>query len=319
MRLLILGGTGFLGYHTTRAALDAGHEVFLFNRGKSRADELPEAQRLIGDRFAGDISALEQVDTLDAVIDCTGYLPDQVRATADMLRPRSRRYLFVSSVSVYDLESASTPIIEDAPLAELPEGEDESKVTPQNYGPMKVRCEEVTRDAFGNDAVVVRPGLIVGPHDPTDRFTYWVRRGRDGGTILAPGSPGDPVQVIDGRDLARWMVDLALGEISGTFNGVAPPETFGDVIESSVVAADAEVRWIPSDTLVKAGVTQWVDLPLWIADGDMVASDSRAVAAGLKTRSLAETVADTRAWDEARGLPDLKAGISREREAELLA
>jgi 2'-hydroxyisoflavone reductase len=317
MRLLILGGTGFLGYHTTRAALDAGHEVSLFNRGKSRAEEFPEAQRLIGDRFAGDISALEQVDTLDAVIDCTGYLPEQVQATADMLRSRSRRYLFVSSVSVYDMEAAETPITEDAPLAELPEGADESKVTPQNYGPMKVRCEEAARAAFGNDSVIVRPGLIVGPHDPTDRFTYWVRRGRDGGAILAPGSPSDPIQVIDGRDLARWMVDLALGEISGIFNGVAPPETFGDLIEASVVG-NADVRWIPSDTLVEAGVTQWVDLPLWIADGDMVASDSRAVAAGLKTRPLAETVADTRDWDEDRGLPELKAGISREREAELL-
>ncbi|MFP5225387.1 MAG: NAD-dependent epimerase/dehydratase family protein [Actinomycetota bacterium] len=319
MRLLILGGTGFLGYHTTRSALDAGHEVSLFNRGKSRPDEFGEVERLIGDRVAGDIAALEAVDGLDAVIDCTGYLPSQVKASAQLLRARSRRYLFVSTISVYDMGSAEVPITEDAPLAQMPDGVDESKVSPETYGPLKVRCEQEARDAFGNDAVIVRPGLIVGPHDPTDRFTYWVRRGRDGGKILAPGSPQDRVQVIDGRDLGAWMVDLALGEISGVFNGVAPPETFGTMLEACVVAPDAEVRWIPSEVLIEAGVEPWQDLPLWVGDAELFVSDARASAAGLVTRPLRETIADTREWDEQRGLPELKAGISREREAELLS
>lgn len=321
MRLLILGGTGFLCYHTTTAALDAGHEVFIFNRGRTRPDAFPTATRLIGDRKGGDLAALETVDGFDAVIDCTGYFPREVHEAAAKLQGRTRRYLFVSSISVYDLDALHSdgPTTEDSPVSSLPEGSDETQITGETYGPLKVQCEQAAHDAFGTDSVVVRPGLIVGPLDPTDRFTYWVRRGFEGGTILAPGKPTDLVQVVDGRDLAAWMVDLALGEMSGTFNGVAPPRTFGDLLDACVVAEQAEVRWVPDQRLLDAGVTPWVDLPLWIADGEIIASDSRAVAAGLRTRSLEETVSDTRAWDQERGAPDLRAGLSREREAELLA
>lgn len=316
MRLLIIGGTGFLGYHTATAALEAGHDVTLFNRGRSRPDAFPGVPRLTGDRKTGDVAALETIDNLDAVIDCTGYFPHEVEASTAILRKRANRYLFVSTISVYD-DPVGT-IDEDAPLAAMPADADTTALTGGTYGPLKVQCEQAARDAFGDDAVIVRPGLIVGPEDPTDRFTYWVRRGVVGGTILAPGDPNALTQVIDGRDLATWMVPLALGSTSSTFNGVAPQERFGEMLDLCAVAPDATLRWIADKVLLAKEVQPWSDLPLWLGGDDFACETTRSAAAGLATRPIAETIADTRAWDEARGMPPLKAGISAERETELL-
>jgi 2'-hydroxyisoflavone reductase len=314
----MLGGTGFLGYHTTRLALEAGHEVWLFNRGRSRIDAFPDAKRLIGDRKAGDLDALASVSDLDAVIDCTGYFPGEVTAAAEILEPRTRRYLFVSTVSVY---ASPLPLggDEDSPLAAMPADADPSEITGATYGPLKVACEEATRAAFGERATIVRPTLIVGPEDPTDRFTYWVRRGIEGGPILAPGDPARPVQFIDARDLAAWMLELCADERPGTFNAVSAPTPFGELLAAT--AEGAEIVWRSDAALIEAGLAPWSDLPLWIpapdGDTDMTLSNKRALSAGLEVRPLRETVADTRAWDLARGTPPLRAGISRERQDEL--
>lgn len=316
MRSLILGGTGFLGYHTTAAALAAGHDVTVFNRGKSRPDAFPGVTRLVGDRIAGDLEALRSIEEVDLVVDCTAYFPHQVRDAAAILRERARRYVLVSTVSVYDEPSGIAD--EDAPLASMPAGADPTQITGETYGPLKVACEEAARAAFGEDAIIVRPGLIVGPEDPTDRFTYWVRRGVVGGTILAPGTPDALVQVIDGRDLGAWLATLGSSDASGTFNAVAPPERFGDVLDACAVGPDAGLRWVPDDALLGAGVAPWTDLPLWLAGDDLLCTAERAFGEGLRTRSMAETIAETRTWDENRAAP-LRAGITAEREAELLA
>lgn len=321
MRILLLGGTGFAGYHTASLALEQGHELWLFNRGKSRPEMLPDAKRLIGDRVAGDLDSLRSVADLDAVIDFTGYFPKEIEAAAAILEPATRRYVFISSVSVY-----ANPLPlggdESAPLAPMPEGADQTTITGETYGPLKVACEEATRAAFADRATVVRPTLIVGPEDPTDRFTYWVRRGSEGGRILAPGDPARPVQIIDGRDLAAFLLRVCADDTPGTFNAVSDPTPFGDLL-AAVTAHDpsAEVVWRSDQELLDAGVAPWSELPLWIpspdGDTDMTTSNRAARAAGLTLRPLSETVADTRAWDDARGRPPLRGGLSRDRQDQL--
>lgn len=318
MRLLILGGTGFAGFHTSRLALDAGHEVILFNRGKTRADALPGAKRLVGDRKDGDLAALEGIGALDAVIDFTGYFPGEITAAAKILEPVAKRYVFISTVSVYD---SPLPLGADeaGPLAPMPADADPTQITGATYGPLKTACEAATRELYGERATIVRPTLIVGPEDPTDRFTYWVRRGTEGGHIVAPGDPDRPVQFIDGRDLAAFVLQLCVDDRAGTFNAVSDPTPFGDLL--GAVTEDNEsslVIWRSDRDLLDAGLQPWNDLPLWIpapdGDTDMTLSNVAARAAGLSLRPLRETVADTRHWDQERGLPPLRAGISRERQ-----
>jgi len=302
LRILVLGGTKFLGRAFVEAALLRGHELTLFNRGETNVDLFPEVEKLRGDR-THDLSALEG-RTWDAVLDPSGYVPAAVRASAEQLRD-SGRYVFVSSISVY--ADFSEPWDEAGPIAELgdaPAGELASDYS--NYGALKALCETEVERLFGDRSLIVRPGLIVGPHDPTGRFTYWAHRIDRGGNILAPG-PDRRAQFIDVRDLAEWVIDAVERELSGVYNatneGVPWPE----------LLARTDVTWVPDVFLQEHEVGEWMELPLWIAGSGVEVDISRALAAGLRFRSLAETIAG------AAGAPLVEGvGLTPEREAELL-
>jgi len=328
VRLLVLGGTVFLGRAVVEAALTGGHTVTTFTRGRTNPDLFPEAEPLRGDRD-GDLGALEGREW-DAVIDTCGFVPRVVRQSADLLDGRVGRCVFVSSVSAYD--DASTPPDEAAArLAGPPAGEDVMK----EYGALKAACEDVVRDVFGDAATIVRPGLIVGPHDPTGRFTYWPRRIADGGRVLAPGPPEAPVQVIDVRDLGAWLLRLAERGPGGVFNATGPvePLTMRELLEGmcTAIGSDAELVWVDDETLLEAEVEPWMGLPLWLPGdehaGMMRTPIARALAAGLQLRPVRETVLDTLAWDRSMGgvaprQPDGRytaQTLTREREEELLA
>jgi 2'-hydroxyisoflavone reductase len=314
VRLLLLGGPKFVGRAIADAALAQGHELTFFNRGRTNPEPYPEVERLVGDR-AGDLGALDG-RTWDAVIDTSGYLPRVVEASARALAG-SGLYCFVSSVSVY--ADSSTPLDEASPTAELGDLSDDA-VTEESYGPLKALCEEAVRREFGARALVVRPGLIVGPHDPTGRFTYWPHRVARGGEVLAPGPPERRVQFVDVRDLGEWMVSLCEEGVAGTFNasneGVPWQELLDTCVE--VTGADPRVTWVPDDFLLEHGVGEWMELPMWLASPELAALHEavveRAVAAGLRFRTLADTVRAARELAE----PTDAAGLTAEREATLL-
>jgi 2'-hydroxyisoflavone reductase len=308
LRLLVLGGTAFLGRAVVEAALARGHEPTLFTRGRTNPELFPEAERIRGDRRR-DLSALEG-RTWDAVVDTSGYTPDAVRASADALR-ESGRYVFVSSISVYaDLATGPTEESAVAAIGDMPL--DEVSDDFANYGALKALCEEEVRAVFGERALVVRPGLIAGPHDPTGRFTYWAHRLARGGEILAPGPPERRAQFVDVRDLAQWIVEAAERGLGGTFNATNEGVPWGALL------AGADVTWVTDEFLLRQGVGEWMELPLWIGSPEwrgMHETDvSRAVAAGLRSRPVAETVAGAAEAPAVEG-----AGLTPEREAELLA
>lgn len=315
MRLLVLGGPRFLGRAVADAALGRGHELTFFNRGRTNPALYPEAERIVGDRTK-DLGALEGREW-DAVIDTCGYLPSVVRASAEALSG-SGLYCFVSSVSVY--ADVSVPADEDSPVARLGELPDD-EVTDESYGALKALCEDAVRDVCGSRAVVVRPGLIVGPHDPTGRFTYWPHRIARGGDVLAPGPPERPTQVIDVRDLGEWVVTLCETSTSGTYNAIHPGVSFSELVEtcSAVAASDTAATWVTDEFLLAEGVGEWMELPLWLADPAYAAADrvdvSRAIACGLAFRPLAETVGGTLELAETVD----GVGLTADREAELLA
>lgn len=314
MRLLLLGGPKFVGRALIEAALERGHEVTTFNRGQTNAGAFPEVEELHGDR-GGDLAPLHG-RSWDAVLDTSAYVPQVVRSAASLLADSVERYAFVSSISVY--ADYSKPIPEDAPLEQLADGHPDDELLPDyaNYGALKVLCEQAVEEHFAGRALIVRPGLIVGPNDPTDRFTYWARRPARGGTILAPAPADTPVQVIDVRDLAGWMVDVVQRSETGAFNAVSPPglHTIGSMLEA---CGARDIAWVDEGWLLAEGVEPWGDLPVWIpsTDADMRyfqrADVSRALAAGLTFRPLADTVRDAPEWTG-------KAGLTAEREAELL-
>lgn len=315
MRILLLGGPRFLGRALADATLERGHELTFFNRGRTNPDLFPEVERLVGER-EGDLTALGG-RSWDAVIDTCGYLPRVVRESAEALF-ESGLYCFVSSMSVY--ADFSVPTNEDSPVAELGDLPDD-EVTAESYGALKALCEQAVRDVFDGRALVIRPGLIVGPHDPTGRFTYWPHRVARGGEVLAPGPPERPTQVIDVRDLAAWTISLCEDGAAGTFNATHPGVSFAELLDAcrSVSASDARVTWVSDEFLVEQGVGEWMELPLWIADPALAAMDradvSRAIAAGLGFRSLTDTVRGTLELAETTDA----AGLAPEREAELLA
>jgi len=318
VRLLVLGGTKFLGRAAVEEALGRGHEVTLFNRGETNPGLFPEAERLRGDR-TGDLSTLGGREW-DAVLDPSGYLPVVVRASAKLLAAAAEYYLFISSISAY--ASLAGPNGEDSPLAELGDlPEDRMLEDYSNYGPLKVLCERAVAEALGDRHAIVRPGLIVGAHDQTGRFTYWPHRVARGGEVLAPAPPDRAVQFIDVRDLGPWLVDLAERRDAGTYNATHPGRSWGEVLETcrEVVGSDATFRWVPDPFLVEHEVGEWMELPMWVQSSEEAgihqADVSRALAAGLTFRPLEETVRDT--LDLARTTPE--AGLTQEREAELLA
>jgi 2'-hydroxyisoflavone reductase len=318
MKLLVLGGTKFLGRAAVEAALARGHEVTLFNRGETNPELFPEAEKLRGDRTV-DLSAL-QCREWDAVLDPSGFVPAVVRASAEALSDQAGHYLFISSISAY--ASLAGPNDEDSPVAELGDLPDDRMLEDySNYGPLKALCERAAAEAFGDRHAIVRPGLIVGAHDGTGRFTYWPHRIARGGEVLAPAPPDRVVQFIDVRDLGPWLVDLCERQATGTYNATHPGRSWGEVLETcrEVADSDATFRWVPDTFLVEHGVGEWMELPMWVqSSGDAgihEADVSRAVSAGLTFRPLEETVRDT--LDLAQTTSE--AGLTQEREAELLA
>lgn len=331
MDILIIGGTQFIGRPMIETALARGHRVTLFNRGRTNPDLFPQAEKLRGDRD-GALDAL-QGRVWDAVIDNCGYVPRIVRQSAGFLRDSVGRYLFISTISVY-ASLAEPGVNEDSPLATLAD-ETTEEITGETYGGLKVLCECVVQEVYGARALIVRPGLIVGPHDPTHRFTYWPARVADpdrcGGEVLAPSQPGHLTQFIDARDLGAWCIRLLEADATGVYNATGPdyPLTLGAVFDACRAAAGTNVRftWVDEGFLLEQGVTPFRGLPLWVPSSEAgfgAVDISRAVSAGLTFRPLAETARDTLAWyqgrsDEERAADAERAGITAEREAELLA
>jgi nucleoside-diphosphate-sugar epimerase len=326
LRILVLGGTGFIGPYQVQYALDRGHRVTLFNRGRTNPQLFPEVEKLVGDR-ASDLSALAG-RRWDAVIDNSATDPTWVARSAGMLRDAARTYLFVSTRSVY-FDTSRVPMTVDAPVFSYENTKVEAGAR-LPYGLSKALAEAEARKAFGARALVVRPSLIVGPGDPTDRFTYWPVRIERGGEVLAPGDGTDPVQIIDARDLAEWMIRLVEQGASGTYNALGPrtPRSFAELLHGikAVTTADARFTWVDTDFLLAQAVRPYREMPVWMParegrEGFGRFDISREVALGLTFRPLAVTARDTLEYHHARPAErrmELRAGIAAEREAEVL-
>lgn len=325
MKLLVVGGTLFLGRHVVEAALARGHEVTLFNRGSRPALFAGRVEQVQGNRNeAADLARLRG-RAFDAAIDTCGYRPAQVEALAGVLGASVPHMVFVSSISVLASFPPRTPFDESAPMAAGDEG----------YGPLKARCEDALHAAWPGRAAVVRPGLIVGPHDPTGRFSYWPQRvadAADGEPVLAPGRPERPVQLIDARDLSAFCIDLAEQRRSGVFHAVDRPLPMAALLDACAAAAATRPTfvWRSDATLLRAGVAPWTGLPLWLPEDDaqhggmLLGDNTRARSAGLACRPLVETARDTLAWLRAGGdgappSPARAVTIDRARERALLS
>jgi 2'-hydroxyisoflavone reductase len=326
MKILILGGTAFLGPQIVEAAQARGHTLTLFNRGKTNPGLFPDVEKLHGDRN-GDLKSLEGRQW-DSVVDTSGFVPRLVTMSASLLAPNVKQYVFISTISVF-AEGIKPGTAEDGPLATTPD--ESSEDIPKYYGALKALSEKAVDKAMSGRAWIVRPGLIVGPGDKTDRFTYWPVRVARGGEVLAPGDGGDPVQFIDVRDLAAWIVLGIERDLTGTYNATGADKklvmkTMLEGIKKGV-GGDARFTWVPTAFLEKNNVAPWSDLPVWVPsrggeEGFAEISCRKAVAAGLTFRSVSATAKDTLAWF--RTLPEdrrgkLGAGITAEKESELLA
>lgn len=322
MKLLILGGTVFLGRHLVDSALAAGHEVTLFNRGQHNPDLYSHVEKLRGDRSDG-LEALHG-RRWDAVIDTSGYVPRAVQASAELLAGAVEHYTFVSSISVY--ADVSRPGVDESSRVATMEDETVEEITGETYGPLKALSERAVETALPGRSLVIRPGLIVGPCDPTDRFTYWPHRVASGGDVLAPGDPEAPVQIVDGRDLAEWTLRMVEDRRTGVFNASGPDYrlTMERLLDRcrTVSGSDARYTWVEERFLLDQGIIPWTELPLWVPGGDslMEVDCSKAIAAGLTFRPLDQTIRDTLSWDATRG-PDhqWRAGLAPAREREVLA
>jgi len=346
MRILILGGTKFLGRAIVDAALAAGHELTLFNRGQHDPAAYPAVEQIHGDRQRGGLASLVARDpgrTWDAVIDTAAFLPRDVASACAALAPHTSHYTYVSSISALashkergQNELSPAALLTDAQRAEvdaIPVGEPlTSAKLGELYGPLKAACEQVAIGAFGDRAFVVRPGLIVGPYDPSERFTYWVMRMMRGGDVLAPGRPGRLVAFIDVRDLAEWMVRGVERRLGGIYMADGPQQPLGSVLDACIRAASlrgappSRLVWAPDEWLLEQKVGVWMEMPLWIPASDPEAAGffdedcGKARGAGLVFRQIEETVRATLDWALPRPA-DAKgpAGMAYEREAMLLA
>ena len=329
LKILILGGTGFIGPHQIRYAIARGHKVSMFNRGKTNPGLFPTGgEHLEGDRN-GKLDALKG-RKWDAVIDNPSTLPRWVRDAAAVLKGNAGQYLFISTLSVYK-DNSKIGMDENDPVIVLDDPTVE-QVTGETYGGLKALAEQEATKAFGSRTTIVRPGLIVGPGDNTDRFTYWPVRLARGGEVMAPGSPLDPVQFIDGRDLAEWTIRLVENRSYGTFNAIGPaaPLTFGEMLGGirAVLPGSHKVHltWVPAAFLEEQKVAPWSDMPVWLpAEGDYLGfgrrTNAKAIAAGLTFRSLADTARATLDYHDSRAAErkaKLRAGVAAEKEAEVL-
>lgn len=335
LNILILGGTGFTGPHQVRYAVGRDHKVTVFNRGRRQADLPASVAHLVGDRSTGDLASIERAGSWDVVIDNPTTLPYWVRDAGQILKDKTKHYIFISTISTY-AHYRSPGMDEDYQLAAYTGTEDPLTIKQSSgglYGPLKVLSEKEAEKWFPGKVTVIRPGLIVGPGDETDRFTYWPVRVERGGDILAPGSPNDPVQIIDARDLAEWTIRMAEQRATGIYNATGPrsPMSMAEMLYGlrAVMPGSHEISftWADADFLTEQKVRGWSDMPTWMpmrADnqGWGRVSIARALAKGLTFRPLAETTRDTLAWFHA--LPaerqaTLRVGLKPEREKEVLA
>lgn len=338
MKILILGGKIFVGRHLVEAALNSGHEVTLFNRGRHSSELYPQVEQLRGDRTR-DLSAL-QGRQWDAVIDTCGYTPSVVSASARMLAEAVKQYVFISSISVYQDVSVigmdeTTPVgtitseqVSEAENIVPPDKGIMARAYGEAYGALKALCEQAAGAAMPGRVLNVRPGLVVGPHDYSDRFTYWAGRIARGGEVLAPGRPARPVQLIDVRDLAEWIIRMVEAGQMGTYNATGPTEqlTMQQVLDAckAVSENDATFTWVDESFLLNEKVQPWGQVPLWLPEepesaGFNSISIARALAAGLTFRPLTETARDTLAWDLTRPADgERQAGLAADDEARLL-
>jgi 2'-hydroxyisoflavone reductase len=328
MKILILGGTAFLGPQIVETALARKHEVTLFNRGKTRKELFPEVEKLRGDRDKDDYAALKG-RKWDAVIDTPAQTPHWIRQAAAALGENVRQYVFISSISVYPMNSFQKPgKDETAPVEEMPPGTDDTKFQMELYGAFKAASERAVMQAYPKGGTVIRPGLIVGPGDYSDRFSYWPVRVDKGGEILAPGSPESPVQFIDARDLGAWIVKVVEDGHTGTYNATGPqrPLPMAGLLYGckAAVSNDSHFTWVPDAFCLEHGVGPWMEMPLWIPDepdsrGFSQVSVAKAIQHGLTFRPLADTATATLDWyKNQRPNRKPRAGMTAEKEAAVL-
>ncbi len=339
LKILILGGTGFIGPHMVREALRRGHEVTLFNRGRTNRTLFPDLELLVGDRD-NNLDALRG-RKWDAVVDNSGYVPRHVADSATLLSTAVSHYIFVSTVGVYaamsgnltaaDYHDVDMPNTEyDSPLVTMPDETVEEVVT-ETYGPLKVLCERAATEAMGEDRItILRPTWVAGPGDNSDRFTYWPVRVARGGEMLVPGTSADLIQIVDVRDLANFVVDSLEKNITGIYNMVTPPGSYamGEFMADcqAVTASDASFTWADLSFIEANGLYAAGELPIWApmsgdTRSDAIVNGDRSFSKGMQTRPIKETIRDTLTWWET--LPEdrrdkLRAGLSAERETELL-
>jgi 2'-hydroxyisoflavone reductase len=335
MRILFLGGTKFLGRHSVDAALARGHDVTVFTRGRAPNHWGDAVAMRIGDRDPDKAPGLDTLrdGTWDAVIDTSGYVPRAVQASAQMLAGRAANYLFVSSISVYAGGGGANQD-ETAPVGQLDDAGSEDVA--KYYGPLKAACEDSVRATFGGGAIIVRPGLIVGPHDSSDRFGYWVARFRHPALLgdrppraVVPAPAAAPMQFIDARDLGEWMIDLVERQAGGTYNACSPARhwTMGAIVDALRAGADTpQPVWVDEALLLEQKVEPWTGLPMWIPTtfaeeaGFMEFDCRKAAAAGMRVRPLAETIDATARWLAARDNSGAwKAVLTAAQEREILA
>lgn len=319
LKILILGGTHFLGLHLTEEFQEKGHEVTLFNRGIQNPSLFPDIEKLQGDRD-GNLNALLGRHW-DAVIDTSGHIPRIVEQSAQVLAGATNHYTFISTIGVYE-NFYKFNIDESYPLAQL-ENPQSEVITDKTYGALKGLCEAVIQHYFPEQALIIRPGLIVGPNDPTDRFTYWVKRIAQGGEVLAPAD--QPVQFIDVRDLSKWIVQMVERQATGIYNATGASLSLEQLLQECQQASlkKTHVTWVSEDFLLKKGVQDWAELPLWLSSkrqmpGFLHINSQKAIKSGLTFRPFAETIATTLKWDVERGIVKYQAGLERSKEKELL-
>lgn len=310
MRILVVGGTSFVGRHIVEEAMLKGHDVTLFNRGKSNPELFSELPRITGDRRY-DAKKLQN-EKWDAVIDTSAYTPSDLLPVLDHVT--ADHYTFISTISVYD-DFSQGPVDEDATMHDGMEGD---AVTGETYGPLKVRCEQIVKERFAADSLIIRPGIVAGAYDPTDRFTYWALKLNEDGEVLIPGSRSRKVQWVDARDLATFIIANIENRTNGTFNLTANPVTMEELVKT-LASPTIEPIWIDDQILLEAGIKPF-DFPLWIPESDehpegfILADNFKAKETGWQPRGLAETAESVRAWKKGISSDELKTGISEEQQ-----